>query len=155
MTPIVWDIETKNLKERTKTSDLIVYHVYLTFFNLSLAWILYFYVWLQKKVKFLIWSENCSQFDIYQAFCLSLSESSQSNLSISNLIQNSVKHRLFCENSQWLAAVNFFVKHSHLICLTGFQKHIYNLLLIGWENWGCQKDWFSCNVNLLVLFNSE
>ena len=94
MTPIVWDIETKNLKERTKTSDLIVYHVYLTFFNLSLAWILYFHVWLQKKVKFLIWSENCSQFDIYQAFCLSLSESSQSNLSISNLIQNSVKHKI-------------------------------------------------------------
>ena len=41
---IVWDIRTKKMKERTKTSNLIVDHVSLTFVNLSLAWMLYFHV---------------------------------------------------------------------------------------------------------------
>ena len=147
----------KKMKERTKASNLVVCHVYLTFVNLSLAWMLYFHVWLQKKVKFLVWSEIYDQFDIYQLYCVSLLESQESNLSNPESYSETSQTSdwVFYENSQWLKAVNFFVKHSHLICLTGFQKHIYNLLLIVWENWGCQKNWFSCSVNFLISFNSE
>ena len=37
MAVIVWDIGKKKIKERTKTSDLVVDHFSLTFVNLSLA----------------------------------------------------------------------------------------------------------------------
>ena len=51
MTLIVWDNATKKMKERTKTSNLIVDHFSLTFVNFSLAWMLYFYEWCQDKGK--------------------------------------------------------------------------------------------------------
>ena len=37
------------MKERTKTSNWMLDHFSLTFFNLSLALMLYFHVWLQNK----------------------------------------------------------------------------------------------------------
>ena len=36
----------------------------LTFVKLSLAWMLYFHVWLQNKGKFLVWTEYYNQFGI-------------------------------------------------------------------------------------------
>ena len=63
MTLIAWDNVTKKMKERTKTSNLIVDHFSLTFVNLSLAWMLYFYVWLQNNEKFLVRSEYYNQID--------------------------------------------------------------------------------------------
>ena len=63
MTLIAWDNVTKKMKERTKTSNLIVDHFSLTFVNLSLAWMLYFYVWLQNIEKFLVRSEYYNQID--------------------------------------------------------------------------------------------
>ena len=50
-------------------------------FNLLLAWMLYFHVWLQNKWKFLVWSEYYNRFGIYQPFCVSLLERWQSKLS--------------------------------------------------------------------------
>ena len=61
-----WGIGTKKMKERTRTSNLIADHFSLTFLNLSLAWMLYFHVWLENKGKFLVWSEYYNQFGIYQ-----------------------------------------------------------------------------------------
>ena len=81
MTLFVWDIGAKNMKETTKTSSWIVDHFSLTFANLSLAWMLYFHVWLKNKGKFLIWSEYYNQFGIYQPSHVSLSEPQQTNLS--------------------------------------------------------------------------
>ena len=66
VTLIVWDIGTTKMKERTKTSNLIVGNFSLTFVNLSLVWILYFHVWLQNGGKLLVWSEYYNQFGIYQ-----------------------------------------------------------------------------------------
>ena len=63
MTLIAWDNVTKKMKERTKTSNLIVDHFSLTFVNLSLAWMLYFYIWLQNNEKFLVRSEYYNQID--------------------------------------------------------------------------------------------
>ena len=57
MTLIVWDIGTKKIKERTKTSNLIVDQFSLTIVNLLLAWMLCFHVWLQNKGKYLFWRE--------------------------------------------------------------------------------------------------
>ena len=54
------------LKERIKTSNLIVDHFPLIFVTLLLIWILYFHVWLQNKGKFLVWSKYYNQFGIYQ-----------------------------------------------------------------------------------------
>ena len=71
MTLIVWDIGTKKIKERTKTSNLVIDHFSLTFVNLSLAWMLYFHVWIQNMGKFLIWSEYYNQFGIHQPFRVS------------------------------------------------------------------------------------
>ena len=68
------------MKEKTKTSNLIVDHFSLNFVNLSLAWMLQFHVWLQNKEKVLVWSEYYNQFDIYQLSCVSLLEP-QNNLS--------------------------------------------------------------------------
>ena len=81
MALIVWDIGTKKMKERTKTSNLIVDHFSLTFVNLSQAWMLYFFVWLQNKGKFLVWSEYYNQFGIYRPSFVSLLWLQQSNLS--------------------------------------------------------------------------
>ena len=53
MTLIIWDIGTKKMKERTKTSNLTVDHFSLTFVSLML----YFHVWLQNKGKCLVCSE--------------------------------------------------------------------------------------------------
>ena len=53
MTVIVWDIGMKEMKERSKISNLMVDHFSLTFVNLSLAWMLYFHAWLQNKGKIL------------------------------------------------------------------------------------------------------
>ena len=66
VTLIVWDIGTTKMKERTKTSNLIVDNFSLTFVNLSLVWILYFHVWLQNGGELLVWSEYYNQFGIYQ-----------------------------------------------------------------------------------------
>ena len=68
MTLIVWDTGTKKMEERTKTSNLIIDHFSLTFVNLSLAWMLYFHVWLQNKGKFLVWSEYYNQFGMYPVY---------------------------------------------------------------------------------------
>ena len=48
----VSDIATKKMKERAKTSNLIVDHFSLTFVNLSLGSILYLHEWLQNKENF-------------------------------------------------------------------------------------------------------
>ena len=74
----VWEIVTKKIKERTKTSNSIV-DLFLVFVNLLLAWMLYFHVWFQNKRKFLVWRESYNQFGIYQPFHVSLIELQQSN----------------------------------------------------------------------------
>ena len=76
----VWSTAMKKMKERTKTSNLIVNHFSLILVNLLLAWMLYFYVWLQNKRKFLVWSEYYNQFGIYQPSGVFLLEPWQSNL---------------------------------------------------------------------------
>ena len=54
MTPIVYNIGTKKMKERTKALNLIVYQFSLMFVNILLTSRLYFHVWLQNKVKILL-----------------------------------------------------------------------------------------------------
>ena len=81
MTLIALDTGAKKTKQRTKTSNLIVGHFTLTFVNFSIAWMLYFHVWLQNKEKFLVWDECYNQFVIYQPSCVSLIEPQQNNLS--------------------------------------------------------------------------
>ena len=107
MTLIAWDIGAKKIKERTKTSNLIAGHFTLTFVNFSIAWILYYHVWLQNKVKFLVWSECYNQFVIYQPSCVSLLEPWQNNLSNPEPYLE-IEDGVFWESSQWLKAVNFF-----------------------------------------------
>ena len=68
------------MKKRTKTLSLKVGHLSLIFVNLLLAWLLNFYVWLQNKAKFLVWSECHNQFGISQSLGVSLLEP-QSNIS--------------------------------------------------------------------------
>ena len=51
MTLFVWDIGMKKMKERAKTSDLLVDYFSLTFVNLLLTWMLQFHGWLQNKGK--------------------------------------------------------------------------------------------------------
>ena len=80
MTLIVWDIQTKKMKERTKKLNLIVDHFSLNFVNFLFAWMLYLHVWLQNKGKFLFWSEYYNQFGIYQPSHVSLLEPQQNNL---------------------------------------------------------------------------
>ena len=81
MALIVWDIGTKKIKEKTKTSNLIVDCFSLTFANLSLAWMFYFHVWCQNMRKFLVLSEYYDQFDKYKPSCVSFLQPRQSNLS--------------------------------------------------------------------------
>ena len=84
-------LELKTIKEWTKTSNWIVDHFSLTFVNLVLAWVLYFYVWLQNKGKFKVWSEYYNQFAIYQMFfCISLTIMRKQL--IQRHIQNPLKH---------------------------------------------------------------
>ena len=52
-------------KWNNKNINLIVDHFYLKpFVSLSLAWILYFHVWLQNKGKFSVWSQYYNHFGI-------------------------------------------------------------------------------------------
>ena len=52
-------------KWKNKNTNLIVDHFYLKpFVSLSLAWILYFHVWLQNKGKFSVWSQYYNHFGI-------------------------------------------------------------------------------------------
>ena len=60
-----WNEENKR---KSKTSNLIVDHFSLTFFNFSLVWVLYFHAWLQNKGKFLVWSEYYARFFYKQHF---------------------------------------------------------------------------------------
>ena len=69
---LVWDIGTKKMKDRTKTSNWMGDHFSLTFVNLLLAWMLYFHVWLQNEGKLLVWSEYYNQFGIYQPSLVSM-----------------------------------------------------------------------------------
>ena len=107
MTLIAWDIGAKKIKERTKTSNLIAGHFTFTFVNFSIAWILYYHVWLQNKGQFLVWSECYNQFVIYQLSCVSLLEPWQNNLSNPEPYSE-IEDGVFWESSQWLKAVNFF-----------------------------------------------
>ena len=85
-------LEQRN-QRRAKTLNLIVDHFSLTFVNLSLAWMLYSYIWLQNNEKFLFWSECCNQFGIYQPSYVSLLEPQENNLSNPEAyIQNPVKY---------------------------------------------------------------
>ena len=69
ITLIVRDIGMKKMKERSETSNWIVDHFSLIFVNLSLAYLLYFHVWLQNKEKTLyLESIYTNQFGIYQKF---------------------------------------------------------------------------------------
>ena len=141
MTLIVWDIGAKKIWERTKTSNLIVDHFSSTFVNLLLDWMLYFHVRLQNKGKFIVSSEYYNHFGIYQPSRLSFLEPRQINLS--NPEEYSGPCRTpkmeFCENSQWLKAVNFVCETIRLSCLTGFWIRICNLLLIVWETEDANK----------------
>ena len=113
----------KKIKERTKISYSIVDHFSLIFVNLSLAWMLYFHVWLQNKGKFLVWSEYYNQFGIYQRSHASLLETRQSNLS---------NPEVYSEPCQM----------SNLICYSLFGKI---------HDWESIQDWFSCNISFLIL----
>ena len=79
----LWHLLSGTLEQRKQKKELKLntWSFSLTFANLSLAWMLYFHVWLQNKRKFLVWSECYNQFAIYQPSCASLLESLQSNLS--------------------------------------------------------------------------
>ena len=68
------------MKERLKTSNLIVDHFSVIYVNVLLALMLYFHVSLENKGKFLVWSEYDNQFGIYQTSCVLL-EPQQNNLS--------------------------------------------------------------------------
>ena len=117
MTLIVWDIGTKKIKERTKTSNLIVDHFSLTFVNLSQAWMLYFFVWLQNKGKFLVWSEYYNQFGIYQPSRVSLLKPWKNNLSDPEAYPEpcqTSKMDCFVKIVNGLNLLTFFVRHSIL-----------------------------------------
>ena len=115
MTIIVWNIGTNKMKERSKTSNLIVDHFSLTFINLSLAWMLSFHIWFQNKGKSLVWSEYYNQFGINQHSCVSphlrTTASQLSNPQKYGEPFQISKMKFFCENSQWLKVVNFFIKY--------------------------------------------
>ena len=97
--------------ERTKTSNLIIDHISLTFVNLLLAWMSYFNVRHQNKQKFLVWSVFYDQFGIYQPSHVSLLEPMQSNLSNSEAYSEpcqTSKMEYFVKKKSWLRAANFF-----------------------------------------------
>ena len=56
----------KKMKEKTKTSNRIGDSFALPFFNLSLAWILLFHVWLQNKEGILSLEWIVNNFGMYQ-----------------------------------------------------------------------------------------
>ena len=97
--------------ERTKTSNLIIDHISLTFVNLLLAWMSYFHVRHQNKQKFLVWSVFFDQFGIYQPSHVSLLEPMQSNLSNSEAYSEpcqTSKMEYFVKKKSWLRAADFF-----------------------------------------------
>ena len=93
MTPVVWYIEMKKMKERTKTSNWTVDNFSLTFVIL--------HAWLQNKGKILslewiiqsAWDINIYKC-IFKRFCVSLLEPyyGKTTYVIQRHIQNSVKH---------------------------------------------------------------
>ena len=131
---IAWDIGMKKMKERSETSNWIVDHFLKFFVNLSLAWILYFDVWLQNGKMGKLFGVNAIINLAYINHCsVSILEACQM------YIQNSVtllRWKNFAENSQQLKVVNYLRKALHVRCLTVFLIHLCNLLLTICENWG-------------------
>ena len=66
MTLIAWGNATKKIYKKNKNIKFNSWSFSLTFVNLYLAWMLYFYECLQNKGKFLVRSEYYNQFGIYQ-----------------------------------------------------------------------------------------
>ena len=100
-TLIFCNIGMKKMKEKIKTSNLIVNHFSLTFVNISLAWMLYFHARLYNKGKFLVWKEYYNQFGIYQPSSISLLEPRKSHLSNPEtyLEPCQASNTEFCKNS--------------------------------------------------------
>ena len=93
-------------KKEQKTSSLIVDHFSLTFVNLSLAWMLYFQIWLHNNKKLFVWSEYFDQFGIYEPSCMSLLETRQSNISNPEVYSDS------CQTSKMECLVKISVAKS-------------------------------------------
>ena len=133
-------IGTNKIKERTKTSSLIVDCFSLTLVNLSLAWMLYFHVWHSNKGKFFVWSEYYNQFDIYQPSRVSLLKPRQNNLKDPEAYPEpcqTSKMDCFVKIVNDLNLLTFFVRHPILDVWQGLKyiSVIYYLLIV-WENWG-------------------
>ena len=136
----VWYIGTNKIKERTKTSSLIVDCFSLTLVNLSLAWMLYFHVWHWNKGKFFVWTEYYNQFDIYQPSRVSLLKPRQNNLKDPEAYPEpcqTSKMDCFVKIVNDLNLLTFFVRHPILDVWQGskYISVIYYLLIV-WENWG-------------------
>ena len=136
----VWYIGVKKIKDRTKTSSLIVDCFSLTLVNFSLAWMLQFHVWHQNKEKFFVLSEDYNQFGIYQPSCVSLLKPQQSNLSDSEAYPEPCQTSnmdCFAKMVNGLNLLTFFVRHSILDVWQSpkYTSVIYCLLIV-WKNWG-------------------
>ena len=110
----IWYVETKKIKERTKTPSLVVDSFSLTLVNLLLAWMLYFHVWNYNKGKFFVSSEYYNLFGIYQPSRVSLLKPRQKNLSDPEAYPEpcqASKMDCFVKIVNGLNLLTFFVRH--------------------------------------------
>ena len=136
----IWYIETKKIKERTKTPSLVVDSFSLTLVNFLLAWMLFFHVWHYNKGKFFVSSEYYNLFGIYQPSRVSLLKPRQKNLSDPEAYPEpcqASKMDCFVKIVNGLNLLTFFVRHSTLDVWQGskYTSVIYYLLIV-WKNWG-------------------
>ena len=120
ITLVVWNIGMKKMKERSKTSNWTVSHFFSTFVNPLLAWMLYFYVWLQnrKNSKFGVNTINSLVYIRYSR--VSLFEPWQNNLTI--LREELCFVQRFIDIEAWLLLIFF-------ICLHNYTLHCHILAL--------------------------
>ena len=144
MTLIVWNIGMKKMKQRAKASNWIIDHFSLIFVILSFAWMLYFHVLYDFRIREKFWVNTIISLIYSKYSCVSLLELWQNNLSkpetYSELCQTSEMECFAKTVNGWksLKVVNYSCKALNLRFLTEFWIHLCNLQFIGWENQGYQ-----------------
>ena len=131
------------MKQRAKASNWIIDHFSLIFVILSFAWMLYFHVLYDFRIREKFWVNTIISLICSKYSRVSLLEPGQNNLS------NPEAYSEPCQTSKmdcfakivngWksLKAVNNSCKALHLRFLTEFWIRLCNLLFIVSENRGC------------------
>ena len=142
MTLIVWGIAMKKMKQRTKASNWIIVHFSLIFVILSFAWMLYFHVLYDFRIREKCWVNTIISL-IYSKYSLvSFLKPGQNNLSNPEAYSepcHTSKMECFAKIvNSWksLKAVKYSCKALHLRFLTEFWICLCNLQFIVWENQG-------------------